>query len=207
MNSQRSVAHCFARVSWVTLLATGTPVLTQAQVVEEILVTAQKREQALQDVPISVTAMTGDQLEALGIDDYTEITQQVPNLQLNAWSPKLTIFNVRGISQNNFNDNLEAPVAVYVDDTYVGSMNGISGQLFDLERVEVLRGPQGTLFGRNATGGLVHYLSRDASDEETNGYIEAEIGDFDRRAVEAAVGGSLGEDVRGRGDGRWYEAA
>jgi iron complex outermembrane receptor protein len=206
MNSQRSVAHCFARVSWVTLLATGTPVLTQAQVVEEILVTAQKREQALQDVPISVTAMTGDQLEALGVDDYTEITQQVPNFQLNAWSPKLTIFNVRGISQNNFNDNLEAPVAVYVDDAYMGSMNGISGQLFDLERVEVLRGPQGTLFGRNATGGLVHYLSRDASDEETNGYVEAELGDFDRRVVEAAVGGSLGENVRARVAGRWNEA-
>jgi iron complex outermembrane receptor protein len=190
----------------MTLWATGAAMPAQAQVLEEIIVTAQKREQTLQDVPISMTAITGDQLDALGVDDYTEITQQVPNVQLNAWSPKLTIFNVRGISQNNFNDNLEAPVAVYVDDAYVGSMNGISGQLFDLERVEVLRGPQGTLFGRNATGGLVHYLSRDASDEETNGYIEAELGDFDRRSVEAALGGSLGEDVRARVAGRWNEA-
>ncbi|HEX9805959.1 MAG TPA: TonB-dependent receptor plug domain-containing protein [Alteraurantiacibacter sp.] len=70
-------------------------------------------------------------------------------------SPNITLFNLRGISQNNFTDNLEAPVAVYFDDAYMGSINGISGQLFDLQRIEVLRGPQGTLFGRNATGGAV----------------------------------------------------
>ena len=71
---------------------------------------------------------------------------------MNTWSPTITTFNLRGVSQNNFTDNLEAPVAVYSDDVYIGSMNAISGQLFDVERVEVLRGPQGTLFGRNANG-------------------------------------------------------
>lgn len=194
------------RLLWMASFAAGASLPAHAQVLEEVIVTAQKREQTLQDVPISVTAMTGDQLDALGIDDYTEVTQQVPNLQLNAWSPKLTIFNVRGISQNNFNDNLEAPVAVYLDDVYMGSMNGISGQLFDLERVEVLRGPQGTLFGRNATGGLVHYLSRDASDGDMNGYTEIELGDYARRSVEAAVGGGLSENARFRVAGRWNEA-
>jgi iron complex outermembrane receptor protein len=194
------------RALWWIPFATGVPLSALAQGLEEIVVTAQKREEALQDVPISVTAMTGEQLDALGFDDYTEITQQVPNLQLNTWSPKLTIFNIRGISQGNFNDNLEAPVAVYVDDAYVGSMNGISGQLFDLERVEVLRGPQGTLFGRNATGGLVHYLSRQASNPETNGYLEAEVGDFNRQSFEGAVGGALGDNVRARVAGRWAEA-
>ncbi|MDX1403416.1 MAG: TonB-dependent receptor [Woeseiaceae bacterium] len=176
-----------------------------SQLLEEIVVTAEKREQNLQEVPISVTAYSGEQLDALGVSDFTEITQQVPALQLNAWSPKLTIFNLRGISQNTFNDNNEGPVAVYVDDAYVGSLNGISGQMFDLERVEVLRGPQGTLFGRNATGGLIHYISRDASDEELNAYIEAEIGDFGRGGLESAVGGSLGENARYRIAGRWME--
>ena len=182
------------------------PLLGVAQVLEEVVVTAQKRAENLQDVPVSVTAFSGEQLNALGATDFTEITQQIPGLQLNAWSPNLTIFNLRGISQNNFQDHLEAPVAVYVDDAYIGSLNGISGQLFDMKRTEVLRGPQGTLFGRNATGGLVHYISNDASDEETNGYIQAEVGDFSRTGVEFALGGSLSDTVRARVAGRWAES-
>ena len=176
-----------------------------AQVLEEITVTAQKRDENLQDVPISVSAYSGEQVDALGITDFTEITQQIPGLQLNAWSPNVTIFNLRGISQNSFTDNLEAPVAVYVDDAYIGSINGLSGQLFDVKRVEVLRGPQGTLFGRNATGGLIHYLSQDASESETNGYVEVEAGDFSRAGLEFAFGGSLSENVRARIAGRWAE--
>lgn len=187
-------------------IALSLPVAGYAQVLEEILVTAQKRAENLQDVPISVTAYTGEQVDALGITDFTEITQQIPGLQLNAWSPNLTILNLRGISQNNFQDHLEAPVAVYIDDAYIGSLNGISGQMFDLARVEVLRGPQGTLFGRNATGGLVHYISQDASEAETNGYVEAEFGEFNRKGVEFALGGSLSETVRGRVSGRWTES-
>ena len=187
------------------LAACCLPVTGFAQVLEEILVTAQKRDENLQEVPISVTAFSGEQVDALGITDFTEITQQIPGLQLNAWSPNLTIFNLRGISQNSFADNLEAPVAVYVDDAYIGSLNAVSGQMFDLKRVEVLRGPQGTLFGRNATGGLVHYLSQDASEEDTNGYVEAEFGEFDRMGLEFALGGSLSDNVRGRIAGRWTE--
>ena len=147
----------------------GAPSVSYSQIFEEIIVTAQKREESIQDVPIAISAMTGDQVDALGFTDFTEIVQQIPALQLNAWSPNLTIFNIRGVSQNNFQDHLEAPVAVYMDDAYMGTMNGISGQMFDMKRIEVLRGPQGTLFGRNATGGLVHYISQDASEEETNG--------------------------------------
>ncbi|MCF8710365.1 TonB-dependent receptor plug domain-containing protein [Rhizorhapis sp. SPR117] len=132
----------------------------------EIIVTANKRSENLQKVPISVSAFTGEQISRLGITETTQITQQIPSLRVNAWSPNLTIFSLRGISQSNFTDNLEAPVAVYQDNAYIASMNAISGQLFDIKRVEVLRGPQGTLFGRNATGGLIHYLSEDASHPE-----------------------------------------
>lgn len=178
------------------------PTTLIAQILEEIVVTAQKREENMQDVPVAVTAYTGEQVDALGIKDFTEIIQQMPGLQLSAWSPNLTIFNLRGISQNSFADNLEPPVAVYMDDAYVGSMNALSGQMFDMKRVEVLRGPQGTLFGRNATGGLIHYLSQDASEAETNGYVEVEAGDYNRSGLEFGVGGSLSENVRARIAGR-----
>ena len=203
MNSKllRRLAPSAAAMAACCLPAAGF-----AQVLDEITVTAQKRDENLQDVPISVTAYSGEQVKALGITDFTEITQQMPGLQLNAWSPNLTIFNLRGISQNNFQDHLEAPVAVYIDDAYIGSLNGISGQLFDMKRIEVLRGPQGTLFGRNATGGLVHYISQDASEEDTNGYVEAEFGEFNRKSLEFALGGSLSDTVRARVSGRWAEA-
>ncbi len=116
----------------------------EAQVLEEVIVTAQKREESLQDVGISVSAFSGEQLKALGVSSTVDITQQVPGLQLFTFTPAFTVFSLRGVSQNNFQDNLEAPVAVYMDGAYVASMNAINTQLFDMDRVEVLRGPQGT---------------------------------------------------------------
>lgn len=172
----------------IALLVALVPV-SAAVLLEEVVVTAQKQEQNLQDVSVSVSALSGDQIKDLGFNDTTDITQQIPNLQLNAWSPNLTIFNLRGVSQNNFTDNLEAPVAVYFDDAYMASINGISGHLFDMERTEVLRGPQGTFFGRNATGGLIHYVSKGATEDEFNGYINLEGGDYGRQSLEIALGG------------------
>src|SRR6185503_4047122 len=170
------------------------------------IVTANKRSESLQKVPISISAFSGEQIDRLGITDTTQITQQVPSLRVNAWSPNLTIFSLRGISQSNFTDNLEAPVAVYQDNAYVASMNAISGQLFDIKRVEVLRGPQGTLFGRNATGGLIHYLSNDASKEEFNGYAQGEYGRFNDWSLEGAIGGRLAEGIRFRAAARVEKA-
>lgn len=165
---------------------------------EVIEVVVQKRKQNIQKVGISVTALPSRLLERLHITDTVAVTQQVPNLQLNAWSPNLTIFNLRGVSQNSFTDNLEGPIAVYMDDAYVGSLNGVSSQLFDTQRVEVLRGPQGTLFGRNATGGLIHYLSRMAEEDYANGYLKAGFGSHQRMEFEAAYGNEISENLRGR---------
>jgi iron complex outermembrane receptor protein len=198
-----------------SMLASGTAAYAQdnaadastsSGVIAEIVVTANKRSENLQKVPISVSAFSGEQIERLGITETTQITQQIPSLRVNAWSPNLTIFSLRGISQSNFTDNLEAPVAVYQDNAYIASMNAIAGQLFDIKRVEVLRGPQGTLFGRNATGGLIHYLSEDASSDEFNGYVQGEYGRFDSWSVEGAVGGQLAEGIRFRAAGRIEQA-
>jgi iron complex outermembrane receptor protein len=172
--------------------------VNEEKALEIIAVTAQKRRQSIQDVGVSMTALSDKMIKSLGITDTVNISQQIPGLQVNKWSPTLTAFNLRGISQNNFTDNLEAPIAVYSDDVYIGSMNAVSGQMFDMERVEVLRGPQGTLFGRNATGGLIHYLSRDASSEDTNGYIETSFSQYQTKSIEGAIGGSLNENVRAR---------
>lgn len=172
-------------------------------VFDEIVVTAQKREERLQDVGISITALSGEALETLNLTNMQEISQQVPGLTVSTFTPAFTTFNLRGVSQNNFQDNLEAPVAVYMDEVYLASMNALGLQMFDMERVEVLRGPQGTLFGRNATGGLIHYLTRGASQTLANGYAEATIAEFGTYSLEGAVGGGIANGVRARFAGRW----
>ena len=179
------------------------PTVAHAQVLggddNVIIVTAQKKEENLQDVPVSVTAFTGDAVEALGIETSAEIVAQVPGL--NVGTPvgegNNPSFTLRGVGLNDFNDNNEGPIAVYVDDVYQAALPGLTFQLFDTERVEVLRGPQGTLYGRNATGGLIQFVSRKPTDV-VDGYIKGEYSEFDSYKLEGAIGGPLGDDVRVR---------
>ncbi|MWV28672.1 TonB-dependent receptor [Erythrobacter sp. GH3-10] len=211
--ARRSILLSATATVFAPFVATGSAHAQEVPVEEgtggiadTIVVTANKRSENLQKVPISVSAFSGEQIDRLGITDTTQITQQIPSLRVNAFSPNLTIFSLRGISQNNFTDNLEAPVAVYQDNAYIASMNAVSGQLFDIKRVEVLRGPQGTLFGRNATGGLIHYLSEDASTDRLNGYVQGQYGRFNDWSLEGAVGGGLSEGFRFRAAARVEQA-
>lgn len=171
--------------------------LSSAGVLEEIVVTAQKREQNLQDVGVAVTAFSGDQFRAFGFTNSTDISAQTPGLNISSHSPSLVTVNIRGVAQNDFADHYEPPVALYVDETYVSAMGAAMVQSYDLERVEILKGPQGTLFGRNATGGLLHYISKKPS-EEFNGYAELTVADYDQIKFEGAVGGALTDSTSGR---------
>jgi iron complex outermembrane receptor protein len=157
---------------------------------EIIEVTAQKRMQKVADVSISVSALSGDTLNELGMVTTNEIASQLPGVTISdvAGTPNNVLVSIRGASQNDFGDHNESSSAVYIDDAYIGAIGSVGIQLFDLERVEVLRGPQGTLFGRNATGGLVHFISKKPS-VETDGYLDIELGSYDRFRLEGAVGG------------------
>ena len=126
----------------------------------EVVVTAQRREQKLQDVGISVTPLSAETVRDLNITTATDIVRAVPSLRMNAYSSAQVVFNIRGVSQNDYGDQQEPPVAVYQDDSYSSSINLASFPVFDLARVETLRGPQGTLFGRNATGGAIQFISQ-----------------------------------------------
>src|SRR3954452_23175260 len=179
---------------------------TGQSVYGDIVVTAQKRREKIQDVGISITALSGETIKTLNLSNMQQISQQVPNLEVSAWTPAFTTFNLRGISQNNFQDNLEAPVAVYMDEVYVGSMNALGLPIFDMERIEVLRGPQGTLFGRNATGGLIQFVSNTADETHLNGYAEGEIADWDTWKLEGAIGGQLTPGLRARVAGFWTKS-
>lgn len=170
----------------------------EVSILRPIIVTAQKREQNLQDVGISITAFSGDQLSRLAVSNPIELVNFVPGLEVSgAAGGTSNSFSIRGVTQNAFASNLESPVAVYSDDSYLTLNSIVNASLFDIERVEVLRGPQGTLFGRNATGGLVHYISARPTSEFT-GFTTLLLGQDGRRRVEAAVSGPISDKVLGR---------
>lgn len=173
--------------------------LASAGILEEITVTAQKREQNIQDVGGSITAISGEQFKELGFDTVLDVATQTPNLNFSAPSgagsnPSISI---RGVGISDFADSNEGPVAMYIDEVYLGSLAGQAANVFDIERIEVLRGPQGTLYGRNTTGGLVHFVTNKPT-EELEGYAELTYGSWGKTKFEGAVSGSLSDTIRGR---------
>jgi iron complex outermembrane receptor protein len=194
---QRSVVSSLAAALCVLMAFTGG--IARAETLEEVVVTAQRREQNLQEVGISVTAFSDEQVRNMGFANTVDIAQMTPNLSYTvpqAESSQINFF-LRGVGLNDFADAQENPVAVYVDDVYKPAMGGLALQLFDIERIEVLRGPQGALFGRNSTGGVIHYVTKRPS-EEFDAYADVMYGDYDQIKAEAAVGGSLTDGVMGR---------
>lgn len=165
-----------------------------ADVIEEVVVTAQKRAESLQDVPIAINAMTGDELDRLGVATAEGILKLVPNAGTIAQGGAKQNFFIRGVGTNDFHLNVVGAVGVFLDDVSLNSPFSVTFNTFDMERVEVLRGPQNTLFGRNTTGGAVNYISRKPSVEEgVNGYLRGGFGSHDQLDVEGAVGFPLGD--------------
>ena len=183
------------------LLSPVTLVFAQGSALEEVIVTAQKREESIQDVGIAITAFSGEQLDALGITDSTAIAEFTPGMHMSGNNAGYTQqFTIRGATQNDFNDLAEAPNAVYVDEAYQAAGQAQLFSQFDMERVEILKGPQGTLFGRNATGGLVHYVTKKPTDE-FEGYGDIQYGRYDTVRFEGAVSGALTEGIKARVSG------
>lgn len=176
-----------------------------SSLLEEVIVTAQKREQSLQDVGIAITSFTGEQIRDFGFTESVDIARLSSNIAVSgSYGGQMSQFTIRGINQNDFNDHVESVIAVYIDEAYVAMQQGQTFSLFDLQRVEAMKGPQGTLFGRNATGGLVHFLTNKPT-EEFEGYADFSLGSFDERRFEAAISGPLSDNVRARISGFYTE--
>jgi iron complex outermembrane receptor protein len=164
--------------------------------VEELVVTAQRTAQSVQDVPVSITAIGGDALQRQGVSDLKDITRLVPNFTFRDAGANIQ-YNLRGSTTLNPNGALEGAVSVYVNDVYRASPFANDAVVFDLDRVEVLRGPQGTLFGRNSTGGLINFITKRPG-HDFGGYANLSYGSYNRREVEAAVDLPLSDRVRTR---------
>lgn len=177
----------------------------QSALSDEIIVTAQRRSENIQKVGIAISAYSGDQLRALNVVDSRDIAALTPGVHLGgAIAGQNSQYTIRGVTQNDFNDVVEAPNAVYLDDGYIAIGQGQTFALFDIDRVEVLKGPQGTLFGRNATGGLVHYITKKPDLSAISGFVDLNYGIYDSPDSpgtfrgEAALNLPMGEKVATR---------
>jgi iron complex outermembrane receptor protein len=169
-----------------------TPTSTKATL-DTVTVTARKREETLQDVPVAVTAFSAEALDRLNIEDLSDLDSQVPNLTIYAArgsSSTITAY-IRGVGQSDPLWGVDPGVGLYMDDVYIARPQGALLDVFDVERVEVLRGPQGTLYGKNTIGGAIKYISRGLS-PEFNGYGQLTVGNYGQRDIKAA-------DSSGRG--------
>ncbi len=164
---------------------------------EAVVVTAQHREQNLQSVPISVSAINSQELSEAQVFGAAEIAYRVPGMSYAEFSPGQAVISMRGISSADDGAGMDNSVVMFLDGVYIGRLANINFEMFDLERIEVLRGPQGTLFGRNAIGGAINVTSTRPSDELT-AKVEVSAGNEGALRYQGLVSGPLSENLSGK---------
>jgi iron complex outermembrane receptor protein len=200
MRPQRAIAAA-------VIAATTLPAFAQEgavrQGLEEIIVTAQKREQGLQDVPISVQAFDRQSIDNLGAQDIGDLGIFTPNVDIGrgANQPR---YAIRGIGTNDFGIGSDPAVGVYVDGVYIGRSGGSKTAFNDIQRVEILNGPQGTLFGRNAAAGAIQYVTNKPVDGY-EGWVRGTVGDYDRYQLEGVYNMPLADNLYWRTSVLWNQ--
>lgn len=176
--------------------ATGT-VIASPSLLPDIVVTAQRRKEGVESIPLSVQVLNGERLSADHITDMAEVAAQVPGFTMARSLRGPPIFTLRGIGFNSQNMSATSPVGFYIDDVALAYPVMTEGTLFDLERVEVIKGPQGTLFGRNTTAGLVNSITRKPT-RTTEGYLTLSGGSYESYGAQGALGGPLTSTLSAR---------
>jgi iron complex outermembrane recepter protein len=203
---QNKILQCIIAtiVPLTGVLPTAVPAQSEESEVrlEEVIVTARRREESLQDTPISVSAFNASQLEARGVNIVTDVAKYTPNVQFDPVATESgggasSQVYIRGIGQTDYVLTVEPGVGIYLDGVYVGKSMGSLLDTVDIERIEVLRGPQGTLFGRNTIGGAISLTSKRPT-AEFEGGVEVTVGDYDRMDGKLFVSGPITDTLRGR---------
>ena len=167
--------------------------------IETIVVTSQRRSEDVQKVPITIQAYNARAIEALGIRSSTDLGAMTPNVSiaLPSGAGAQPVVTIRGIGLNDFNSNNAGPNGIYVDEVYISAPGSQSFQIFDVDRIEVLKGPQGTLYGRNTSGGAINFISAKPTAEPVAD-LKLGIGSWRTTSLEGVLGGALGDGLNGR---------
>jgi iron complex outermembrane recepter protein len=205
MNSRKKFAALtYAVLAGGALAAVlpGASRAEQGEVLDEIIVTAQKKNQSVLDVGMSVNAMGGEELTSAGITDPSELNGFVPSLNVKNNIPGASpIFTIRGVGLNNFAANNNPTVGVYIDEVFLASTAMMSFSLYDIDRVEVLKGPQGTLYGRNTTAGAIGFFTK-KPEHEFDADVSVTYGNFEHFEAEGSLNIPLGETLAMRVSGQ-----
>ncbi len=199
-NSLRMRSYLAMGVSAIAMTAIAAPAFAQdaaparGNVIEELVVTAQKREEAIQDVPIAVSAFSQDTLEKAKIDGGPNLQLAIPNVSFSKGNFTGFNFQIRGVGSKLVATSGDAGTGIHINNVPLTASNLFEAEFYDTERVEVLRGPQGTLYGRNATGGVVNVITAKPVDRFAAS-IKAEVGNFDTRKVRGMVNVPIGDKV------------
>jgi iron complex outermembrane receptor protein len=170
--------------------------LSQNMVLEEIIVTAQKRSESLQDVPVAITAFSSNTIQEAGINDANDLAIMTPSLNANVnSSPFTTRLTIRGIGTAQADPALEPSVGMFVDGVFMSRSGLGTSDLTDIERIEVLQGPQGTLYGKNANAGAINIITKRPNLDEFEGYLEASAGNYGMGKLTATASAPVGDTV------------
>ena len=164
---------------------------------EEVMVTAQKRDQSSQEVPIAITAISSADIERMGANELKDVQFSTPNLTITGNNPNQQSYGIRGISDKGRNAGYDQRLGVYVDGVWVGKGAASNQSTLDIESVEVLRGPQGTLFGKNTVAGAISINTKKPGDEFA-GFISADVGNYDYRDITASINVPLSDSVKAK---------
>lgn len=162
--------------------------------IEKIVVTAQKRTENIQEVPISITAIEPTKIENVGYRELNDITEFIPNMRMTTTNDSGSIISLRGVGAASRSIGFDSRVGLYLDGVYLGQSLANNQDIFDLERIEVLRGPQGTLFGKNNVAGAIHLISKKPTDE-FSGRIGLGLGNYDLQQVNAIINTPLSDNI------------
>lgn len=180
------IHHRRALYPWALAVSCATlfqvaPVVAQNTVLEEVVVTARKRAESLQEAPLAVTALDASALREAGVHNLADLNYLAPSIEVDAGSGSAPLANIyiRGVGQRNTGANIDSGVGIYIDDVYVGRPDGALLDLNDIQSLQILRGPQGTLFGKNTTGGALVFTTNKPSDE-FEGSLGLRVGNYDR---------------------------
>lgn len=193
-------------LSALVLIGVTPGSIAQTGALEEIIVVATKRAQSLQDVPVAVTAFSEQVIQEAGIDNASDLAILTPSLSITVnTQPFTAAFRIRGIGTSQSDIALEPSVGLFVDDVYLGRSGLGMSDLTDIERIEVLQGPQGTLYGKNTNAGAVSIFTRGPNPDEFEGYIETTVGDYDLRKLTASASGPITQSLAYRISGNVHE--